>query len=388
MRRVAVVIATAVAVAAVVVATAGVNAAEPAAFSGAAQATVQAGRLQPPPRTFSLAATGDVLTESAVNVAAANGAGPGVRFDYTPVLGTIAPVVRAADLAICHMEIPIGRPGERPGVYGRSAFGGNLLLAPYEVAGGLRDAGFDRCSTASNHSNDLGPGGIATTLAAFEEAGLGHTGTARSPAESQPQLFSVNGIRVAHLSYTNFSNSNLPAESWRVHYTKNPGVVVDDVAGARAAGAEVVIVSIHVSQEMLPGPTPDDRAFVTAITRDADIDLVIQHGPHVIQPLEQVNGTWVFWSLGNLVSGMGWAQSGRYADQRTLDGLLASVRFTETTSGQFTVEAWPVLLCNERVGRTVHPVTQSLADPAISAGLRDQLQQCLERSLPVVTDLR
>jgi len=286
------------------------------------------------------------------------------------------------------MEIPIGVPGQRPGVYGHSPFGGNLIAAPFEVAGGLRAAGYDRCSTASNHSNDLDPAGIDSTLDALDAAGISHDGTARAPAESAPTTFVVNGVRVAHISYTTYSNTVLPADAWRLHFTKDPAVVAAAVDTARAQGAEVVIVSVHISQEMLTAPTDDDRAFITAFTQMSHVDLVIEHGPHVVQPLEQVNGTWVFWSVGNLVSGMGWHVTGKYADPRTLDGLIASARFTETSPSHFETDPAAVLLCDEHASRTVYPVTRTLADRTISADLRTQLEQCVARSLPVVPNLR
>ena len=142
-------------------------------------------RLTPPHRSFSLLATGDVLTESPVIVAAsALAAGTGARYDFAPLFGPITAMISSADIAICHMEMPIGAPGAYPGVYGRSPYGGNLILAPYEIAAGLQRAGFDRCSTASNHSNDLGESGIDTTLAALDAVGITHAGTARSPTEA------------------------------------------------------------------------------------------------------------------------------------------------------------------------------------------------------------
>src|SRR4051794_14991749 len=76
-------------------------------------------RLDPPPRTFSVAATGDILTESAVLDAAAVRAGPGQRYDFAPLFSPVAPILRGADLAICHMETPIADPGGSSGVVGR-----------------------------------------------------------------------------------------------------------------------------------------------------------------------------------------------------------------------------------------------------------------------------
>ena len=80
---------------------------------------------------------------------------------------------------------------------------------PAEIAAGITAAGFDRCSLASNHVMDKGAAGIDATLAAFDAVGLGHAGMARTPEEAGPQLFDVNGITVAHLSYT-FSYNGMP----------------------------------------------------------------------------------------------------------------------------------------------------------------------------------
>jgi proteasome lid subunit RPN8/RPN11 len=345
-------------------------------------------RLTPPARSFNLIATGDVLTENAVNFAAAQiASGTSARYDFAPLFAPIAAMVSSADIAICHMELPIGRPGDRAGIYGGSAFGGNLLLAPYEIATAMKRVGFDRCSTASNHSNDLGESSIDTTLAALDAAGVSHVGTARSPAEATTTLLTINGVRLAHLAYTRFSNTALPVEPWRVNFAATATQVAADVDAARAAGAEVVVVSLHILQELLPAPLPEDRKFVEDLTALAHIDLLVEHGPHVVQAVERVHGTWVYWSVGNLISGMGTPGRGVFADPRTLDGLAATARFTETSPGVFSVEPWPVLVCNEPFGRAVYAPIATLADLAISPFVRAELQDCIARTLPVVPDL-
>ena len=361
------------------------------AISGPADtgALQPATRLTPPLRSFSLVATGDVLTENAVNAAASSLAlGTAARYDFAPLFAPISEMISSADIAICHMELPVGRPGERAGIYGSSTFGGNLLLAPYEIAAGLRRAGFDRCSTASNHSNDLDEAGIDSTLAALDAAGLSHVGTARDPAEAAAATSTliVNGVRVAHLSYTRHSNTTLPAAPWRVNFAASPAQVAADVATARTHGAEVVIVSLHIFQELLPAPLPEDRQFVTDLTALTHIDLVVEHGPHVVQPVEKVNGTWVYWSVGNLISGMGTPGRKVFADPRTLDELAATARFTETSPGVFAVVPWPVLLCNEPVSRLVYAPITTLADPSLSPGVRAELQACIDRTTPLVPD--
>lgn len=339
-------------------------------------------RVDPPTRSFSLMATGDVLPESPVLIAAGTNSG----YDFGPLFAPVAPVISGADIAICHMEIPIGAPGDSPGVYGRSPFGGNLILAPYEIAGALRAAGFDRCDTASNHSNDLGEPGINTTLAALDAAGISHAGTARSPAEAATGLITVNGVHLAHLAYTRYSNTVLPVEPWRINFAATPAQVAADVNTARAAGAEVVVVSLHLSQELLPAPFPEDRQFVTDLTSLAHIDLIVEHGPHVIQPLERVNGTWVYWSVGNFISGMGTSSRGKYADPRTIDEIAAGARFTETAPGTFSVEPSPVLLCNDPFTRAVYAPLGGSPQP-LSPATQSAMTQCIQRSIPVVPTL-
>ena len=106
----------------------------------------------------------------------------------------------------------------------------------------------------------------------------------------------------------------------------------------------------------------------------------------MIQPVEMVSGTWVYWSVGNFTSGMGTAASGRYSDQRTLDELAATARFTETSPGIFAVEPWPVLLCNEPFSRTVYAPITALAEP-LPPIVRSGLEACLRRSTAVVAPL-
>jgi poly-gamma-glutamate synthesis protein (capsule biosynthesis protein) len=357
-------------------------------LGGSAVAAARAVRLTKPPRTFTVAAVGDFLSEGHLNTLAAALAGPGVRYDYEPMLRPVESLIRGADLAICHMETPIGAPGATVGFIGTSATGTHLLAAAYEAPFDLRRVGFDRCSTASNHAYDLGLDGIRTTLVALDAAKLGHSGTARTTAEASVQIFSVNGVRVAHLAYARNSNVGFPFDTWRLNRAIQPDQVIRDVATARRLGAEVVIVSIHVYMEMQTGPIAEDRGVVNAITSAAaKPDLVIMHGPHVPQPMETVNGVTTFWSLGNFISAMGVAGRGKYSDPRTLDGLMANVRFTERSNHTWAVQAAPVLLCNVLPGRQLYPGISALRAGGLSATLRTQLQACVSRVSAVVRGL-
>ena len=343
-------------------------------------------RVAGPARRVSVIAGGDILTESRVRaVAAAHGAATGARFDFAPMFAPVRPLIESADVAICHMELPIGTAGGSYGNHGRSPYGGNLLVAPYEIAAAARAAGFDRCSTASNHAYDVGAGGIASTFDALTANGLGSSGTARSVAESGPVHFTVDGIRLAHVSFTTGSNTVSPTERWRLNLSRNPSVIAGQVTQARADGAEIVLLSLHVTNEMLPVPIAADHDLVASIVRTSAVDAVFVHGPHVVQPFGFVDRTPVWWSLGNFVSEMGGpTATGRYVDPRTGDGLLATVEFVDMGDGEFFVDAGSIAICNEYAARTVRAATVDLARADLPASTHAELQACLERTREVV----
>src|SRR6059058_518325 len=128
-----------------------------------------------PEGSFSVVATGDVLIHPALTEQAeADGHG---KLDYRPLLAGIKPLISGADLGVCHLETPLAQEG---GPYS----GYPSFSAPPEIADALKDIGYDTCSTSSNHTLDQGAAGIERTLDKLDEAGLKHTGSARSAKEA------------------------------------------------------------------------------------------------------------------------------------------------------------------------------------------------------------
>jgi len=188
------------------------------------------------PRGFTLIASGDVLTHNAVlEQASAYGRRVGQPYDFRPMFADLRPLVSRADLAVCHLEVPLSRNGQD--ISGWPAFN-----APPQLAAALRWAGYDACSTASNHAMDQGAQGVAATLEVMDTAGLRHAGTARTANDAdRSTILEVRGLRVALLSYTYALNGGrLPRDrSWLVN-TIEPRRIVADARAARAAGARFV----------------------------------------------------------------------------------------------------------------------------------------------------
>ncbi|WP_240529726.1 CapA family protein [Streptomyces mangrovisoli] len=252
-------------------------------------------------RSFTVAAAGDILIHPQLidqAKADAEKTGQGVEgLDFGPLMAGIKPVISKADLAICHMEPVIGEPGGPFESYPN-------FLVPPQIATTIKDVGYDTCSTASNHSIDHGYTGVKRTLDTLDAAGLKHTGSFRTEKDAlTPLIMDVKGVKVAQLSFAfGFNAHTLPKDKpWLVNQN-DLGRIKTAEKRARAAGAEVVILSIHWGREHHPNPSTPQLEFARQLARETSIDLVIGHHAHVVQPMEKVDGTWIAYGLGNQVA--------------------------------------------------------------------------------------
>ena len=258
---------------------------------------------------------GDVLLHSpfwaqAAGVAHSRGES---GYDFDPLFDAVRADVSAADLAICHMETPLGTPGGPFSSY-------PIFNVPPQVTKAIKGAGFDRCSTASNHTIDKGYAGVQRTLDALDAAGLGHSGSARTAAEAaQLSLFAVNGVTVGHLSYTfSFNGLRLPADKpWLANLISGDRILADAHA-LKQAGASVVIVSLHWGTEYAHAANGDQIALAHRLLDSPDVDLILGCHAHVVQSFEQINGKWVVYGMGNEVA---WQTQ----QQDTRDGVMPRV---------------------------------------------------------------
>jgi hypothetical protein len=60
--------------------------------------------------TFTLVATGDVLIHQDLQLTS-GARRPDGSYDFVPVMAPVASIIRAADLAICHVETPVAPTG-------------------------------------------------------------------------------------------------------------------------------------------------------------------------------------------------------------------------------------------------------------------------------------
>ena len=333
------------------------------------------------PRRITMAFTGDILPHSPLwrqaerNAAAAGDDG----HDFEPMLAALRAVHDRVDLAVCHLETPVAPEGE---AFSTMPYYG----VPAEIAEAIAAVGFDRCSTASNHTVDRGVAGIDRTVDVLAAAGVAQSGMARHPAEIEPAVFDVAGVGVSQLSYTwSYNGLSLPADQeWRSALI-DPVRIVADAHRARELGAQVVVVSLHWGAEGVHTPTGYQREIAAAITEAGVIDLVVGHHAHVLQPIEQVNGTWVLFGLGNILSNLPTSDRWPAASQ---DAAIVTVAMTVDEDGSVRVErptAEPTWVDHD-AGWIVRLVDAELARDDLDAGQRGRLEASRTRTAAVLGD--
>jgi poly-gamma-glutamate synthesis protein (capsule biosynthesis protein) len=231
-------------------------------------------------------------------------------------LDGIAPRLRAAGVAIGHLEVPHTRHASR--LQGDIAAPG---ADPANVAA-LGRAGFHAVSLAGNHIADCGAEGIADTVEALHAAGVAHCGAGADLASALRPCFIANrAVRVALLSY----NCVGPEDAWATParagcaYVRidtadgsaiNPraplltpdgaslAAMADAIRSARAT-AQRVVVALHKGIVHTPATlAPYERAVAHAAI-EAGADVVVGHHAHILRGIEMHRGKPIFHGLGN-----------------------------------------------------------------------------------------
>lgn len=292
-----------------------------------AGAPLAAARAETPPRAFTLVAVGDVMVHESIAWVADQHAPGRNTHDFSPMFASIEPWISGADLAICQMEMTLSPTNTGLSYYPR-------FIVPHELADAVAGAGFDACSTASNHSVDGGVAGLEDTIALLEAAGVATTGTARSAEERLPNLYVVNGVTVGHLAYTWGLNGLRAPEPWMVNVI-DADAILADARWAREQGAEFVIVSIHWGEEYQARPTFHQTTLAETLTASPDVDLILGHHVHVVQPIARVNGKVVVYGMSNFISNIRGTPEGRTGAE---DGIVVHLEVAEQGDGAFAVD--------------------------------------------------
>jgi poly-gamma-glutamate synthesis protein (capsule biosynthesis protein) len=213
--------------------------------------------------------------------------------------GQVAPGLQAADLAFGNLEMPIYTAAERVPNFPEVC---PDFYSPALTAPALKALGLDVVNLANNHMMDWGLAGLRETQSALWALGIKTIGAGENLAEARlPAIVEVNGARVGFLGYSEVG-------LW-VAGADRPGVapldrqmILEDVSALKRQ-VELVIVSLHTGI-LSDYPSPEDRRLARDVI-DQGANLVLGHGPHVVQGIEAYHPGAIVYSLGNFIIDVG-----------------------------------------------------------------------------------
>ena len=231
----------------------------------------------------------------------------GTAFDFTPLFETMKPYIQASDIAVCEFETPIAKRG---GPY----TGYPVFTVPPEVADAAASVGYTACTHATNHSWDQGADGIARLWDTLASKGIAQTGSYKNEEDSTKPLVidSPTGGGKLGLVTGTVSLNGMPADhDWQVDRLREAGDpqhqsdidrAVAKAKAAREQGADVVAMAMHSVQEYIDYADSWQVSEAHELADTGAFDVIYGAGCHCAQPIENYNGTWIIYGLGNTVT--------------------------------------------------------------------------------------
>jgi poly-gamma-glutamate capsule biosynthesis protein CapA/YwtB (metallophosphatase superfamily) len=234
--------------------------------------------------------------------------------------GAMRDLVSGADIAIANFENPApNNPSWHTS--------GTVFSAEPALVDGLVDAGMDYVSLANNHIRDAGGNGLLQTIRNLTKRGLKVSGAGKDlKAARKPAILEAAGTKVAILGYDAIAGG-YHATADRIGSAPLKGTYVkQDVAAARKAGADIVIVFPHWGTEYDPTPFGSQQKLARMVI-DSGADMVIGNHAHWAAAMEVYKGKPIWYALGNFIFDQTWSEP-------TMEGITLELTFRGTELAQ------------------------------------------------------
>ena len=263
---------------------------------------------------LSFVAVGDNIIHSAIIEDGKNHAGDGEEYNFKYIYDNVRDEISAADVAFVNQETPLG--GKALGYYGYPNFNG-----PQEAGDALVDAGFDVVCIATNHMADMRDAGLEGTIKYWRSQPVTTVGDHLSKEDYETvRIHEKDGIKIAFLAYTYGTNGmSVSSSSGLVIPYLNETDIRRHVAAAKEQ-SDIVIVNMHWGDDSSFTVNAEQKKYAQ-ILADCGVDVVIGEHPHVLQPMQWMDGKdghkmLLTYSIGNFLSTM-------YNDYFMVGGMLS-----------------------------------------------------------------
>ncbi|MDD5017258.1 MAG: CapA family protein [Eubacteriales bacterium] len=349
----------------------------------------------PQPTQITLMVAGDLLClYSQLNAARQDGE---YQFDYC--FGEVKEIISSADLAIGNLETLVA---EGYAYTGRAptqtitetaedgtetvttvSDGNTKINAPESYLGAVIACGFDVLTNANNHIYDHGADGIVKTVSKLDEYNVYHTGAYATEEEKTPLIIDVEGINIAIFAYTTILNNHPGNSSAYMVDRYSEELVSADIAAAKEAGADYIIVCMHWGNEHTHNPTRSQKNMAEYIA-NAGADIILGSHSHCTQPIETIEtergSVPVIYSLGNFISSMAKTMH----NDSVILRLVLEKNYVEETTSLISFTYIPTLCTDTSTGRFV--VLPASLESIAGSGMASALENSRERTIDVLGD--
>lgn len=188
-------------------------------------------------------------------------------------------------------------------IVGGSDLGASLNYnynSPKELLTELSKFGFNLVSLSSYHSYDKGIDGINNSILYLNENKISYSGiNAKENEKFDKSIILKNGVKVGLISYT-MGTDEIVKEEYAVNKYSDEQAKKD--IEELKKNADIVIVSIDWNGATSTMITEEQKRVAEYLS-NLGANIIVGNTGHSIQPIEKINDTLVFYSLGNLLSG-------------------------------------------------------------------------------------
>ena len=248
--------------------------------------------LGPSTDTLEICILGDMMMHTA-QIENANKDGSG--YDFSSYFRFLEDRIRHADIAVANMEFTLA---------GEPYSGYPAFSAPDEYASYLASLGIDVFLTANNHIFDKGAAGAQRTLEKFRKLGVSIAGIAENPEmhdEAFPLIMECKGASIAMMNVTYGTNAGTGKEWPKTMKLSEKEAMAETLA--KADTCDFVLILPHWGEEYILKHSATQESYARWFVKQG-ADAIIGAHPHVIQDIQEIDGTPVFYSIGNAVSNM------------------------------------------------------------------------------------
>ena len=274
---------------------------------------------EPEPEFFTIAMMGDCTFASEHNARSGSQAYEKIIGDnYAYPFSGVKHLYENADFVMVNLECAISDSDVRA----ETSF---HFRAEPKYVNILLEGGIDFVALGNNHTLDYGQKGYEDTQEILLENGIGYA------PNGGWNLFTTDSDLVIGVYSRNFPNDT---------------EVVRAVEQMREAGAQLIIMALHWGDE----GSYRANSWQSAIGRaaiDAGAHIIMGTHPHTLQKLEEYNGGYIYYSLGN------WSFGG-HTNPRDKDSVIAMVNIMRDLDGSLSIIGVDNIPCSVSGSTTIN----------------------------------